>query len=143
MNTTHIIGNLTRDPEMRTVNRNGQDVPVCDFNVAVNRRQRGKNEQGDADFFKVTAWRGLGESCGKYLTKGKKVYVSGPVSIDTWTKKDGTPGYQLAIAANDVEFLSPAGGSMNRNESASNGADAANAIASDGFTAVQTDELPF
>lgn len=104
MNEIHIIGNLTRDPEMR-MTPNG--VPVCNFTVAVNRRQRGTNEQSDADFFGVTAWRGLAENCNKYLSKGKKVSVTGPVSLRTWERNDGGRGAELAITANDVEFLSP------------------------------------
>lgn len=103
MNNCEIIGNLTRDPELKTVNG---DISVCEFNVAVNRRQRGKNEQGDADFFRVTAWRGLGESCAKYLKKGRKVYVSGPISARAYTDKSGTAKASMEITANDVEFLS-------------------------------------
>lgn len=58
MNTCVIIGNVTKDPELRQVNTNNGAVDVCSFTVAVNRRQRGRNEQNDADFFRVTAWRG-------------------------------------------------------------------------------------
>ena len=63
MNKLTIIGNLARDPELRTV-RDG--ISVCDFTVAVNRRgsrQNTANGQSDADFFRVTAWRQLGELC--------------------------------------------------------------------------------
>ena len=75
MNKLTIIGNLARDPELRTV-RDG--ISVCDFTVAVNRRgsrQNTANGQSDADFFRVTAWRQLGELCAKYLAKGRKVCV--------------------------------------------------------------------
>ena len=71
MNKLTIIGNLARDPELRTV-RDG--ISVCDFTVAVNRRgsrQNTANGQSDADFFRVTAWRQLGELCAKYLAKGR------------------------------------------------------------------------
>lgn len=143
MNKLIITGHLTRDVELRKASINGQDVDVCNFTVAVNRRQRGKNEQGDADFFRVTAWRGLAQNCAKYLSKGKHVLITGSVSGRAYKANDGEPRASLEVTADDIEFLSPAGGNTNRNESASNGKDASNANGSDGFTAVQTDELPF
>ena len=79
MNKLTIIGNLTRDPQLRTTQTG---VNVCDFTVAVNRRQsaqqRQNGQQPEADFFRVTAWRELGENCSKYLAKGRKVAVVGP-----------------------------------------------------------------
>ena len=102
MNKATIIGNLTRDPELRTV---GNDISVCDFTVAVNRRE--KNGQQEADFFRVTAWRGLAETCTKYLAKGRKVCVVGSVSCHTYQGNDGTTKASLEIVADDIEFLSP------------------------------------
>ena len=77
MNKIILIGNLTRDPELRTT-PNG--YAVCDFTIAVNRRRSGQQQagqQGDADFFRITAWRQLGENCAKYLSKGRKVFGNG------------------------------------------------------------------
>lgn len=106
MNKVFIIGNLTRDPELRTVN--GQDGPasVCDFTVAVNRRG-GNNGQNEADYFRVTAWRGLADNCKKYLAKGRKVSVVGPVSCRTYTGNDGVTRASLEVKADEVEFLTP------------------------------------
>lgn len=68
MNKLIIIGNLTRDPELRTT----QDgTAVCNFTVAVNRKVR-TDGHPEADYFRVTAWRTLGENCAKYLSKGKR-----------------------------------------------------------------------
>ena len=103
MNKIVIIGNLTRDPEMR-MTTGGKSV--CDFTIAANRRKKVEG-QPDADFFRVTAWDALGENCGRYLTKGKKVCVIGPVSLNTYTKSDGSSGASLEVLANEVEFLSP------------------------------------
>ena len=103
MNKLTIIGNLTRDPELRTTS---QGISVCTFTVAVNRRNA-KEGQPDADFFRVSAWRLLGENCNKYLTKGRKVCVVGPVSVRTYQANDGTTRAQLEVKAEDVEFLSP------------------------------------
>lgn len=104
MNKLTIIGNLTRDPELRTVNGQNGSINVCDFTVAVNRRNG--NGQNDADFFRVTAWRGLGDNCKKYLAKGRKVCVVGPVSCRTYTGNDGVTRSSLEVTAEDVEFLS-------------------------------------
>lgn len=106
MNKAFIIGNVTKDPELRTT-QNG--ISVCTFNVAVNRRQGANAEHPEADFFKVTAWRQLGENCAKYLAKGRKVSVIGSVTASAYTGNDGQPRASLEITADDVEFLSPKG----------------------------------
>lgn len=102
MNKLTIIGNLTRDPELRTT---GSGHNVCSFTVAVNRR-KSANWQQEADFFRVSAWRQLGENCQRYLAKGRKVAVVGPVSVSTYQASDGSTRAQLEITAEDVEFLS-------------------------------------
>ena len=103
MNKLTIIGNLTRDPELRTTS---QGISVCTFTVAVNRRNA-KEGQPDADFFRVTAWRQLGENFGKFLAKGRKVAVVGMVSVSTYQANDGSTRAQMEVTADDVEFLSP------------------------------------
>ena len=103
MNKLTIIGNLTRDPELRVTS---QGISVCSFTVAVNRRNA-KEGQPEADFFRVTAWRQLGENCGKFLAKGRKVAVIGPVSVSTYQANDGSTRAQMEVTADDVEFLSP------------------------------------
>lgn len=103
MNKLVIIGNLVRDPESR-VTQSG--ISVCTFTVAVNRRRQ-QEGQPEADFFRVTAWRQLGENCGRYLAKGRKVAVVGPVSITTYTGNDGQTRAQMEVTAEDVEFLTP------------------------------------
>ena len=104
MNKVFIVGNLTRDPELRST-RDG--ISVCSFTVAVNRRVRNAEAgQPEADFFRVTAWRALGENCSKYLSKGRKVAVEGPVMANAYSAHDGSPMASLEVTANDVEFLS-------------------------------------
>ena len=76
--------------------------------MAVNRR-RTQDGQPEADFFRVTAWRGLAETCGKYLDKGRKVCVVGPVSVNTYTGNDGQTRASMEVTAEDVEFLSAKG----------------------------------
>lgn len=103
MNKLTIIGNLVRDPELRVTS---QGISVCSFTVAVNRRNQ-KEGQPEADFFRVTAWRQLGENCGKFLAKGRKVAVVGAVSVSTYQANDGSTRAQMEVTADDVEFLSP------------------------------------
>lgn len=106
MNKLTIIGNLTRDPELRTTQAGQQ---VCNFTIAVNRRNR-REGQPEADFFRVSAWGQLGQNCGKFLAKGKKVCAVGEVSVSTYTGNDGTTRAQMEVFAQDVEFLSPKDG---------------------------------
>ena len=150
MNKLTIIGNLTRDPELRTTSTG---INVCDFTVAVNKRQtaeqRQQNVPAQADFFRVSAWRELGENCAKYLAKGRKVAVVGPVTVRTYQASDGTTRASLEVTASDVEFLSPSGDST----ASASGTGSAPAPAAapaqtapavpQGFTPVEEDELPF
>ena len=107
MNSLTILGNLTNVPALRHT----QDgIPVCSFTVAVNRKptqaQKQRNEQPDADFFNVTAWRQWGENAAKFLEKGKKVAVTGRVSLRTW-ETETKHGASLEVLAEDIEYLSP------------------------------------
>ena len=138
MNKLTIIGNLTRDPELRTTSTG---LNVCTFTVAVNRRRSANSNQPEADFFRVTAWRQLGEICQRYLAKGRKVAVTGSVSVSTYTGNDGTTRANLEVTADDVEFLS------SRNEDAgyapAPAAPAAPAASMSGYEEVADEDLPF
>jgi len=141
MNKVFITGNLTRDPELRST-RDG--ISVCSFTVAVNRRQRNAEAgQPEADFFRVTAWRQLGENCAKYLAKGRKVAVTGAVSVSTYTGNDGNFRASLDVTADDVEFLSPRGEAGDMPAAPRAMAPAPAAPQQNGFVQVDDDELPF
>ena len=126
MNKLVLTGNLTRSPELRST-PNG--IPVCTFTIAVN----GRKSDDPTAYFRITVWRQLAEICNRYLTKGKKVFVSGPVSVSTYTAKDGTTRASMEITAEDVEFLSPA----------TVGGEHPNTDAQAGFVKVDNEELPF
>lgn len=102
MNKLIIIGNLTKDPELRTTQAGDS---VCSFSVAVNRK-KSRNRQQEVDYFNVTAWREKGENCAKYLKTGSKVCVVGSVSVRVWETNTGKHGANLEVTAEDVEFLS-------------------------------------
>ena len=141
MNKAILIGNLTKDPEVRST-PNG--VTVCTFSIAVNRR--GTNQAGErrADFFNIVAWRQLGELCGKYLAKGRKVSVIGEIQTRSYDAKDGSKRYITEIVADEVEFLTPKG------QDSGNGGGYERAYerqaapqAPEGFTEIDDDQLPF
>lgn len=128
MNKLTIIGNLTRDPETR-VTQSGSSV--CSFTVAVNRR----GQDDKTDFFRVSAWNKTGETCQKYLAKGRKVAVTGPVSVSTYTGQDGKAYANLEVMAQDVEFLTPKGDQQ--------AAPAPAASANNGYQEVTDEDMPF
>ena len=130
MNQLNIIGGLTRDPESRTTQSGKQ---VCTFTVGVNRR----NDREKSDFFRVNAWGELGNNCARYLSKGKRVRVTGSVSLSTYTAQDGTTRANLEVLAQDVEFLSPA------SQGQQNAPQAAKTDAQSGFVQVDEETLPF
>ena len=137
MQKIFITGNLTNDPEMRST---PSGVTVCAFTVAVNRRFANSDGDRITDFFRVNAWRQLGESCGKYLAKGRKVAVVGELQARTYQAKDGSTRMSLDVAADEVEFLSPK--ETPDSATVQNGTvtpDKPN----DGFTGISSDDLPF
>ncbi len=137
MNKIILIGNLTRDPETRTT---PSGHSVCNFDIAVNDRRGG---QENTLYFRVAAWDRTGESCQRYLSKGRKVFVSGPLSYRTYQANDGTTRVSLEVNANDVEFLSSRSDDMANGSYAPAPAAPAPMAQASGFTAVETDELPF
>ena len=146
MNKLTIIGNLTHDPELRTTPSGDS---VCSFSVAVNRRGR-RDAQGVAqeqtDFFRVSAWRALGENCAKYLAKGRKVAVVGSVSVRTYQTADGTTRASMEVNATDVEFLSTRADDAAMSAPYTGPVAVAPAVdphAAAGFTQVENDDLPF
>ena len=126
MNKCFIVGNLTRDPDSRITS---SGINVTSFTVAVNRRHRAEG-QPEADFFRVTAWRALGENCQKYLAKGRKIAVTGAVSVSTYITQDGTTRASLEVTADEVEFLSSKTDVQEKPDTS-------------GYMEVNSDELPF
>ncbi len=133
MQSIEFIGNLTHDPETRAT---PSGITVCSFTVATNRRYANQNGEKQTDFFRVNAWRGLGESCSRYLSKGRKVYVRGELQARMYEAKDGSMRMSLDVSADEVEFLTPKG-DVPQEPTTPSGTDA------NGFTNVNPDDLPF
>ena len=103
------IANVSSEIENRT---SQSGTAICNFNIAVNRRFKREGEP-EADFFRVRAYGKLAETCGKYLSKGKKVCVVGTVQINSYTDKDGNKRHSTEVVADEVEFLSPTNSTTN------------------------------
>ncbi len=97
MNSVELVGNLTRDPELRYTKEN---VPVASFNIAINRINEG------VDFIPIKVFNKQAENCKKYLIKGSKVAIEGSIRTGNYEKEDGTKVYVTEIVANRVHFLS-------------------------------------
>ena len=112
-NKVFLIGNLTRDPELRYTT---SGIPVARFAVAVNRfKKKGAETAGqgvsrddphqDVDFINIVAWRRLAEICGEYLKKGRPVAIEGRLQIRSYTGKDGQPRTMTEVVADNMQML--------------------------------------
>lgn len=104
MNKVILVGNLTRDPELR---QTPSGVSICSFAIAVSRDYSNAEGNREADFFNINVWREKGENCHKYLKKGKKVAIVGSLQTRSYEDKDGIKRNVTEIVANEVEFLTP------------------------------------
>ena len=144
MNKAFLIGNLTRDPELRTL---PSGVSVCTFTIAINRKFGNQQGVREADFLNIVAWRQLGETCARYLSKGRKVGVTGSIQTRSYDAQDGSKRYVTEIVADDVEFLSSVqdNNQARQNEAVPPPPEPMGFApqANGGFTEVEDDELPF
>lgn len=97
MNKIIIKGRLAHNPDLRTTT---SDVPVCSFDVAVNR----SFDREVTDFFRCNAWRKTGEFVHKYFKKGQEILVSGEMQSRKWVDKDGSNHVSWEINVDTVEF---------------------------------------
>jgi single-strand DNA-binding protein len=108
LNKAMIIGNLTRDPEVRTT---PQGTSVASFGVATNFVWTDANgqKQEKAEFHNVVAWRKLADIIGQYLKKGSKIYIEGRLQTRDWTGQDGVKKYRTEIIAENMIMLDSRG----------------------------------
>ncbi len=105
LNRVILVGNLTRDPELRYTSNGG--VAVTRFTVAVNRKFTNQQGERETDFINVVAWRALAENCGNYLNKGSLVAVEGRIQTRSYENQEGRTVYVTEVVADDVRFLGP------------------------------------
>lgn len=121
LNKAMIIGNLTRDPEVKTL-PSGQTV--ANFSIATNfvwkDSQTGEQKE-QVEYHNIVAWRRLGEICGQYLKKGSKVYIEGRLQTRSWDDQNGVKHYRTEINAENMIMLDRAGSNTNTGQQFSQG----------------------
>jgi single-strand DNA-binding protein len=123
LNRATIIGNLTRDPELKQI-PSGQSV--CSFGVATNRSWKGSDgsKQEATEFHNIVAWGKLAEICGQYLNKGRKVYIEGRLQTQDWEGQDGVRRYRTEIVTENMIILDRPRGSSSSSAAPAFGANA-------------------
>jgi single-strand DNA-binding protein len=147
INQVILMGNLTRDPELRTI-PSGQSV--CSFTLALNRSYKGQNGEWTeaTDFIDVVAWAQLGERVAQYMKKGRRALVQGRLSQRSW-EQDGQKRSKVEVVASDVTFLDGGSGAAtgpgDAGQSSSNGSSAKNDVVIEDIDdkPIDLSEIPF
>jgi len=104
LNRVQLIGNLTRDPELRYT---PSGTAVCSFSIATNRNWTTDTgeKKDEVEFHRIVAWNKLAELCSQFLTKGRKVFVEGRLATRSWTAQDGAQKQTTEIVISDMILL--------------------------------------
>lgn len=102
MNRAILVGRLTRDPELRHTNN---DIPVCQFTVAVNRPYQGRSGERQADFINCVAWRNQAENLARYMRKGSLIGVEGSIQTRSYDDANGMRRYVTEVVCDSIHFL--------------------------------------
>lgn len=145
-NRITLVGNLTRDPEIKYVDGGGK--AVTKFALAINRKTKGADETMYID---IVAWDRLGEICNQYLKKGMSALVEGRLVIRDFTNKDGEKKKAIEVVASDMQMLdskgrgdAPSGGSSYNNGGGSSRSATPAPVGGGGFDEESMDdEIPF
>lgn len=116
LNKAMIIGNLTRDPEMRST-PSGQNVASFSVATSLTWTDNSGQQQKKTEFHNIIAWRKLADICGQYLHKGSKVYIEGRLQTSDWTGQDGVKKYRTEIIVENMIMLDKAGDNNNNSNS--------------------------
>lgn len=134
LNKVQIIGNLTRDPELRYTSTG---TAVCSFGIATNRNWKTDDGQAhdETEFHNIVAWNKLGELCSQFLVKGRKAYVEGRLTNREWQGADGQKRNRTEIIIDDMILLDSKG----TDQKAAEPAVVKKPVATD----VSSDDIPF
>lgn len=104
VNKVILVGHLGKDPELRYT---PSGVPVCTFTMATSERYKDKSGQlqEQTEWHNIVAWRGLAETCGKYLHKGKQIYVEGKLQTRSYEDRNGGKRYNTEIVISQMQML--------------------------------------
>jgi single-strand DNA-binding protein len=141
INRVVLVGNLTRDPELR---HTPSGTAVCSLRLAVNTRRKDESGQwtDKPNYFDITVWGQQGENCAQYLSKGRPVAIDGRLEWREWEAQDGSKRQAVEVVAESVQFL---GGRQDGESSyVPAGATAASGGGGDDFpTSPTDDDIPF
>ena len=99
MNKVHLIGNLTKDPELRYTKQN---TPVASYTIAINSRY---GEQQQTDFINISSWGKSGEFVSKYFKKGQPIAITGRLKNRNYEDNNGVKHYSMEVVTEDIEFV--------------------------------------
>ncbi len=103
LNRTTLLGNLTRDPEMKYTQGG---MAICEFGLAINSKFKSGDEwKEEVTFVGITTFGRQAETCNEYLSKGRLALIEGRLKFDTWEAKDGSKRSKLSVVAQRVQFL--------------------------------------
>ena len=142
LNKAMIIGNLTRDPEMRNTPSGAQ---VASFSVATSLvwTDQSGQQQKKTEFHNIVTWRKLAEICGQYLRKGSKVYVEGRLQTTEWTGQDGIKRYRTEIVLENMIMLDRQGTTGGNNNEFRNDLESAGSMDDGQEEEIRVENIPF
>jgi len=107
-NKVYLMGNLTRDPELRTTT---SGTPVCQLGMAVNRTYKNSNDekQEETTFVDIEAWGRQAETISKYVVKGNPLFVEGRLKLDTWESNEGEKKSRMKVVLENFQFMGQRG----------------------------------
>jgi len=140
VNKVILVGHLGKDPELRYT---PSGVPVCTFTMATSERYKDKSGQlqEQTEWHNIVAWRGLAETCGKYLHKGKQIYVEGKLQTRSYEDRNGMKRYNTEIVISQMQMLGSKGSGYDKTRNSSNNWDEEQIHQAPGSTL--NDEVPF
>ena len=142
INRVVLVGNLTRDPEMKHL---PSGTALCSLRIAVNTRRKDESGQwtDKPNYFDVSVWGNQGESCAQYLAKGRPVAIDGRLEWREWDAQDGTKRQAVEIIADSVQFLGSRGDGEGGGQPQFVPAGAAAQTENADFAAGADDDIPF
>lgn len=99
MNKVHLIGNLTKEPELRYTKQN---TPVASYTIAINTRY---GEQQQTEFINISSWGKSGEFVSKYFKKGQPIAITGRLKNRNYEDSNGVKHYSMEVVTEDIEFV--------------------------------------
>jgi single-strand DNA-binding protein len=104
VNKVILVGNLGKDPELRYT---AGGTAVCTFSLATSERYKDRDgqQQEKTEWHNIVAWRQLAEICGKYLVKGKQIYIEGKIQSRSYDDRDGNKRYITEIVVDQMQML--------------------------------------